>query len=337
MTRLGLAGVGRIGAFHAETLHGLGEVDDLVLADADPARARAAADALGDGVRAVETVDELFAAGLDALVIAAQTDAHAPLISRGIEAGLPVFCEKPVAAGVEESIDVVRQAEKLGGRLQIGFQRRFDTGYANARAAVAGGGLGWVHTLRGGTLDPAPPPEVFIAGSGGIFKDCSVHDFDIVRWVTGREVAEVYATGSNRGADFFATYGDVDTAAAVLRLDDGAIALVSGTRYNGAGYDVRLEVLGSEGSVSVGLDEKTPLRSAEAGVAWPHGPAYTGFMERFKEAYVRELTAFVDFAAGRIEHSPCTAADALEAVYIAEACELSRKEGRPVRVAQVRR
>lgn len=337
MTRLGLAGVGRIGAFHAETLHRLAEVDELLLADADPTRAQSAAEALGDGVQWTADVDALFASGLDGLVIAAQTDAHAGLIARGIEAGLPVFCEKPVAASVEESIEVVRQVEKLGGRLQIGFQRRFDTGYAAARAAVADGSLGWVHTLRGGTLDPAPPPEVFIAGSGGIFKDCSVHDFDIVRWVTGREVVEVYATGSNRGAEFFKKYGDVDTAAATLRLDDDSIALVSGTRYNGAGYDVRLEVLGSQASVSVGLDEKTPLRSAERGIAWPVGPAYTGFMERFQDAYVRELTAFVDFAAGRTGESPCTAADALEAVYIAEACELSRKEGRPVKVAQVRR
>ena len=336
MTRLGLAGVGRIGAFHAETLHRLDAVDELIVADADPARARSVAEALGAGVRWTADVDELFAARPDGLVIAAQTDAHAGLIAHGIEAGLPVFCEKPVAASVEESIEVVHQVEKLGGRLQIGFQRRFDAGYAAARAAVADGSLGWVHTLRGGTLDPAPPPEAFIAGSGGIFKDCSVHDFDAVRWVTGREVVEVYATGSNRGAEFFKKYGDVDTAAAMLRLDDDAIALVSATRYNGAGYDVRLEVLGSQGSVAVGLDEKTPLRSVEAGVAWPAESAYTGFMERFQAAYVRELTAFVDFVDGRIE-SPCTAVDALEAVYIAEACELSRKEARPVQVAQVRR
>ena len=161
----------------------------------------------------------------------------------------------------------------------------------------------------------------------------------------------MYATGSNQGEPFFADYGDVDTAAVVLRLDDDALAdtaavvlrldddalaLVSGARYNGAGYDVRLEVLGSLGSISVGLDDKTPLRSAESGVPWPEGPAYTGFMERFREAYVRELTAFVEFATGSAE-SPCTVDDAVEAVNIAEACEQSRREGRPVKVAEVRR
>lgn len=336
MTRLGLAGVGRIGAFHAETLHRLATVEEVVLADVDPARAQSAADALGPGARWVPDVDALFASGLDALVITAQTDAHAALILRGVEAGLPVFCEKPVAASIEESAEIARAVGRLGGRVQIGFQRRFDPGYAAARAAVADGSLGWVHTLRGGTLDPAAPPAAFVATSGGIFKDCTVHDFDAVRFVTGREVLEVYATGSNRGEPFFADYGDVDTAAVVLRLDDDALALVSGARYNGAGYDVRLEVLGSLGSISVGLDDKTPLRSAESGVPWPEGPAYTGFMERFREAYVRELTAFVEFATGSAE-SPCTVDDAVEAVNIAEACEQSRREGRPVKVAEVRR
>lgn len=335
MARLGLAGVGRIGAFHAETLHGLAEVGELVVADADPARARAVAERLGAGTRWVADVDDLFTAGLDGIAVAAPTGAHARLIRRGVEAGLPVFCEKPVAASGAETAEVADLVEKTGGRVQIGFQRRFDTGYRAARAAVADGSIGWVHTLRGGTFDAAPPPAEYIATSGGIFKDCGVHDYDAVRWVTGREVAEVYATGSNRGEAFFAQYGDVDTAAAVLRMDDGSLALLSATRYNAAGYDVRLEVLGSRDSVSAGLDERLPLRSVEPGIGWPAGPAYPGFMERFREAYTRELAAFVDFAAGRIDN-PCTVADALEAIYVAEACELSRAEGRPVRVDEVR-
>ena len=337
MTRLGLVGVGRIGAMHADALHGLAGVDELLVADADPTRAQAAADRLGMGVRATADVDALFAERPDGVVIAAPTGSHAALINRAVDAGLPVFCEKPVASTAEETVEVLRRTDKLGGRVQIGFQRRFDAGYAAARAAVSGGELGWVHTLRGTTLDPAPPPAAYIATSGGIFRDCSVHDFDAIRWVTGREVAEVYATGSNRGEAFFAESGDVSTAAAMLRLDDDAIALVSATRYNPEGYDVRLEVLGSRGSVSVGMDDRMPLRSAEPGVGWPPGPAYTGFAERFKDAYVQELHAFVDYVEGRIAQSPCTVADALEAFYIAEACELSRTERRPVGVSEVRR
>jgi myo-inositol 2-dehydrogenase / D-chiro-inositol 1-dehydrogenase len=335
MARLGLAGVGRIGAFHAETLYGLAEVEELVITDADPARARAVAQALGSGARWVADPDELFAVGLDGVAIAAPTGAHAALITRAVQAGLPVFCEKPVAPSGAETAEVVALVEKAGGRVQIGFQRRFDAGYRAARTAVAEGAVGWVHTLRGGTFDPAPPPAEYIATSGGIFRDCGVHDYDIVRWVTGREAVEVYATGSNQGERFFADAGDVDTAAAVVTMDDGALALLSAGRYNAAGYDVRLEVFGSRDSIAVGFDERLPMHSVEQGIGWPTGPAYPGFMDRFREAYVSELSAFVEFAAGRID-SPCTVADALEAIYIAEACELSRAEGRPVRIDEVR-
>jgi myo-inositol 2-dehydrogenase/D-chiro-inositol 1-dehydrogenase len=334
--RIGLAGVGRIGAFHAETLRGLDHVESLVVADADPDRAASIAAKLGGSVTAVETPAELFTAGIDGLAIAAATDAHAGLILSAVEAGLPVFCEKPVAPDVPGTLAVLDQVARSTVQVHIGFQRRFDAGFTAARDAVQSGRLGWVHTLRAGTLDPAPPPAEYIATSGGFFKDCSVHDFDIIRWVTGREVVEVYAVGANRGEDFFREADDIDTSAAVLTLDDDTIALVSGTRYNAAGYDVRLEVLGAKDSVSVGLDDRLPLRSAEPGVAWPAGTPYPNFMERFRDAYIAELTAFTDLVAGNGE-SACTVADALEAFYVAEACDLSRREHRPVAVAEVRR
>jgi myo-inositol 2-dehydrogenase / D-chiro-inositol 1-dehydrogenase len=334
MARLGLAGVGRIGRMHAETLGRLIGVEELLVADAIPERAREVAGTLG--ATAVEDIAALFEAGIDGLVVAAPTDAHAGLVLRAAEAGLPVFCEKPLAAGIEQNVQVVRRIAELGGRVQIGFQRRFDVGYAAAREAVSSGRLGRVHTLRGLTADPAPPPAEYIKTSGGIFRDCSVHDFDAIRWVTGREIVEVQAIGSDRGAPFFREYGDVDSAAALLRLDDDALALVSATRYNGAGYDVRLEVHGSLGSLAAGLDERLPLPSAEPGVAWPGGDPYGSFMERFHDAYVAELAAFVRFAAGEID-TPCAVEDALEALYVAEACERSRSEHRPVELAEVRK
>jgi myo-inositol 2-dehydrogenase/D-chiro-inositol 1-dehydrogenase len=330
--RLGLVGVGRIGACHARTLGGLAEVDSLIVTDADPVRAKQTATALG--VEAAPDTATLFAAGLDGVVIAAPTAAHPDLILAAVEAGIPVFCEKPVAADVADTLRV--RARLTDVPVQIGFQRRFDVGHAAAHAAVAAGELGWVHTLRATTMDPAPPPAEYIATSGGFFRDCSVHDFDAIRWVTGQEVEEVYATGANRGADFFREAGDVDTAAALLTLTDGTIALVSGTRYNAAGYDVRLEVLGSAGDLVAGLDERVPLWSAEPGITWPAGPAYGGFMERFRAAYEAELAAFVAVAAGRIP-TPCTVDDALAAFYVAEACELSRSEHRPVTLAEIRR
>ncbi|MFI5609308.1 Gfo/Idh/MocA family oxidoreductase [Amycolatopsis sp. NPDC051903] len=332
--RLGLAGTGRIGTAHAETLKGFAEVGSVVVADVDPARAEAVAAKLG--VEAVAGIDALFAAGLDALVVTAATDAHPELIVKAVDAGLPVFCEKPVAADIDGTLAVLDRIEGSGVPVQIGFQRRFDAGYRAARAAVASRELGWLHTLRAMTFDAEPPPAEYVPHSGGIFRDCGVHDFDVIRWVTGREVTEVYALGANRGAPFFAAAGDVDTAAATLTLDDGALATVNLTRYNGAGYDVRLEAFGSLANATVGLDDRTPVRSVEPGVAPLPGPAYPGFMARFRPAYTAELRTFLDVAARRTP-SPATAQDALEAFYLAEACELSRRERRPVAVAEVRR
>lgn len=331
--RLGLAGTGRIGTAHARILEDLPAVESVVVADIDPARARATAGALG--VEFAAGIDELFSARPDGLVVATATDAHPELVIRAVEAGIPVFCEKPVAADIAGTLDVIERTKGCGVEVQIGFQRRFDPGHLAARSAVAEGKLGRLHTLRATTLDPAPPPAEYIPRSGGLFRDCSVHDFDAIRWVTGREVVEVYALGTNRGAEFFARAGDVDTAAAVLTLDDDTIALVSATRYNGAGYDVRLELLGSRDSIAVGVDERTPLSSVEPGVPRPAGPAYPHFLDRFQAAYVRELAAFADVVAGRCA-SPCTPADALEAFYVAEACELSRRQRRPVSISEVR-
>jgi myo-inositol 2-dehydrogenase/D-chiro-inositol 1-dehydrogenase len=337
--RLGLIGLGRIGAFHARTLSELPEVDSLVVTDAQPAAIdRVVADLRGAdaGVEPAESPEKLLAAGVDGVLIAAATDAHPELLLAAVDAGLPVFCEKPLAADIG---DAVRVGEALRGRdqrVQIGYPRRFDPGYRKAREAVSKGELGWLHTVRATTLDPAPPPAEYVKVSGGIFRDCSVHDFDAVRWVTGREVVEVYATGANRGDESFTEVGDVDTAAVVLTLDDGTLALVSNTRYNGAGYDVRLEVHGSAGSVAVGWDDQTPIRSAEPGVSWPSGRPYDFFIDRLATAFRAELAAFAALVAGTAP-SPCTVADALAAGWIAEAATLSRAQGRPVRIEEVLR
>jgi len=332
--RIGIAGVGRIGSFHAKTLRQHPEVQSLVVTDADGARARQVAKKLEADV--VERPEDLLSARIDALVIATATDSHAAWILRGVEAGVPVFCEKPVALDAGQTREVVRRVEGSGVQVHIGFQRRFDVGYTAARKAIREGTLGWVHTLRATTLDAAPPPAAYIPTSGGIFRDCSVHDFDVLRWVTGREVVSVYAVGQNRGEEFFRAAGDVDTMGALLTLDDGAIAMVSCSRYNARGYDVRLEVLGSKDSLAVGLDARLPLRSVEPGVTFPDGTPYPMFLDRFRDAYVRELEAFVDVVAGR-SASPCTVRDALASLYVAEACEVSRRENRPVRLEEVTR
>ena len=330
--RIGVAGVGRIGAFHAETLSGLGAVDEVILADADVDLAEKVAADLG--LRAVPDVEALLGAGIDGFVITAATPGHAPLLRAGLAAGIPTFCEKPVAATLAETLELTVLSESTDVPVHVGFQRRFDVGYRRARAVVASGELGTIHAVRASTHDQASPPPDYLAKSGGLFRDCAVHDFDIVRFVTGQEVATVYATGANKGAPFFTEAGDVDTAAAILTMVDGTLVTATSTRYSGGGHDVRMEVMGEHGAIGVGLDDSLALRSVEPGAEFPLGPPHWSFIERFRAAYVAELTAFLEVVAGRSD-SPCTVRDALEAFRIAEACELSRAEQRLVAMSEV--
>jgi myo-inositol 2-dehydrogenase/D-chiro-inositol 1-dehydrogenase len=330
--RLGLIGLGRIGAFHAGTLSHLDEVESLVVTDAVPAVTASVAERFG--AKSADSPEALIGSGVDGIVIAAATDAHTALIRAGVDAGIPVFCEKPLSALVEDAVAIADHVNASGVPVQVGYPRRFDPAYLAARSAVAAGELGWVHTVRSTTLDPAPPPRAYVAVSGGIFRDCSVHDFDTVRWVTGREVVEVYATGSARGDGFFAELGDVATAQTVLTFDDGATAVVSNTRYNPRGHDVRLELHGTLDSVAAGWTDSTPLRNLERDAGWPSGKPWTFFMDRLVDAFRAELTAFTEVVAGT-RPTPCSVDDALAVAWIAEAATLSLHQHRPVQTAEV--
>lgn len=329
--RVALIGTGRIGAAHAEVVRDHPEVERLVVADADATRASVLAEKLG-----VEhaPVDEAMTA-VDAVVIAAATTAHPELIVEAARRGLPVFCEKPLAADVGTSVRVVDEVRAAGVPTQIGFQRRFDAGYGAAREALRSKALGELRRVHALTCDREPPPAEYIQTSGGIFRDCHVHDFDILRWVTGREVTEVYAVGANRGAAFFAEGGDVDESAALLTLDDGTLVTLQGSRYNGGGHDVRMELAGTAATWVVGLDARAALVSAETGVDFPDGTPWQSFWGRWTPAYVAEMNAFVDLALGRRD-SACTVEEALEAFYVAEAATLSRLQHRPVTLDEVR-
>jgi myo-inositol 2-dehydrogenase/D-chiro-inositol 1-dehydrogenase len=323
---LGVIGVGRIGAFHARTLLALDTVESVTLADVDATRAATLAGELG--AAAAPTPEALVDANIDALVIAAPTPAHRELLALAAAAKLPTFCEKPVALDLPTLDAVIEGTE--GILVQIGFQRRFDAGYRAAREAIASGAVGETLVLRAATHDPSPPPEAYIATSGGIFRDLHIHDFDAIRFATDREIVEVYADGAVRETQWFADHDDVDVATAVLRLDDGTLAIVSGTRHDPLGYDVRLEVFGTKDSIAVGVDERSPYRSVEPGVP-PNKPGYANFMERFEAAYRAELAAFVDVVRNGGD-SPCTLQDARAALAVALAADRSRAERRPVAV-----
>jgi len=334
--RVALIGAGQIGAAHTRRLVALDGLTELLVADGDAERAAALA-ATSEKATAV-TPDEAFAAGVDGVVVTANTSAHAPLIHRAIDAGIAVFTEKPIALDVPATREVVEHAAaRPDVPVQIGFQRRFDAGYLAAKEAYTSGALGFVHTLHATTYDVSPPPAAYIPTSGGLFKDCSIHDFDVIRWLTGHRAVTVFATGSNMGAPFFAEGGDVDTCNALVTYDDGMTALVTATRYHGAGHDVRLELHGSADSRFVGLDDRAPLVTAQdpATLSWTRAEPYQTYHQRFEKAYVAELARFVEVASGRAA-SPCTPAEALEALYVAEACGLSMREGRPVHINDVR-
>ncbi|HEX5466849.1 MAG TPA: Gfo/Idh/MocA family oxidoreductase [Candidatus Limnocylindrales bacterium] len=329
--RLAQLGAGRIGRLHARLLAELIDPLDLIVADIDAARAAEVAAAVGATPAA--SIDEAVGRA-DALVIAAATDAHAGLVRRGLERRIPVFCEKPLARSLTETVALVEAVEASKVPVQVGFQRRFDPAYREARRLVETGALGTIYAIRLAGHDPAPPHEAYIPTSGGIFRDFSIHDFDALRYLTGSEVAEVYADGEVRGFPVFGRYGDVDTAVATLRLVDGTLAVLTVTRHDPLGYDIRTEIFGSGDSVAIGLGPRTPLRSLEPGVPPPAGPTWSDFLVRFEDAYRAELAAFLQVARGEIA-TPCTARDGLAALLVAEAADRSRHEHRPVAIAEI--
>ena len=328
--RVALFGAGRIGQLHGRLLAEQPEVSELVISDPDAERARQAANATGGTV--APTVDAAFD-GAEAVVVAATTSAHASLTRAAVDRGIPVFCEKPLALDLDETVRLVDDIARTNVPVQVGFMRRFDPTYIDARRLLRSGELGTLYLVRLISHDHEPPPDGYIPTSGGLFRDSSIHDFDALRWLTGREVHEVYAVGSVRGFPIFAESGDADTAAAILRLDDGTLGVLSQTRHNPRGYDVRMELVGSRDAVAVGLTQKTPLRTLDDGLIGSEA-AWDSFLDRFETAYRAELLAFLRVARGEIP-SPCTPRDGLEAMRISVAATRSRADGRPVSVSEV--
>jgi myo-inositol 2-dehydrogenase/D-chiro-inositol 1-dehydrogenase len=328
---VGVAGLGRIGTHHVKTLFGLEGVS-VSITDADPQRTRRVADEIG--VQAFATPEQLLESGVDALVIATSTPSHAPLVQLAAASGTAAFCEKPVALDLA-TLDRVRAAvDRAGIVVQVGFQRRFDAGYRAAHEAVANGSVGRILVMRATTHDPVPPPAEYIAASGGIFCDLHIHDFDAIRFVSGEEITQVYADGAGLDAPWVDELDDVDVAAAILHLSGGGLVIVSGTRRDPLGYDVRLEVFGTHDSIVVGQDARSPLRSVEPNGTRPREPGYRDFWDRFEPAYRNELAAFAETVRTGAP-SACSLEEARSALAIALAAEVSRAERRPVSIEEV--
>lgn len=327
--RIGVAGVGRIGAMHASNLHALDVVEEVVLFDPVPGRAAMAAAELGTGTRAVADIDELLSAS-DGVLVATPTDTHPDMVRRCIGAGKPALCEKPIADSLDGMRALVDEIEASGVEVLVGFQRRFDPAIIELKKRIQLGQVGTVYLVRSIGQDAQPPDFAYLPSSGGIYRDLLIHDLDAVPWLVGEPVTEVYASGSVLVDSAFADADDVDNAVAVLKFAGGAHAMLSGGRHDALGYDHRIEVIGSLDALAVGVDARTPMTSLEPGELPAQDP-YPGFPERFLRAYRNEVAVFVDVVAGTAEN-PSPARDSLTSLELALACDQSRRSGAPVRL-----
>ena len=331
--RLGVIGVGRIGRMHADML--ARQIPGAALTmvhDAHAPSARDVAETLG--VPAAEDVDELLgAAEVDAVAICSSTETHADLIVAAAEAGKAIFCEKPVSLDLTAVDRALAAVEAAGVPFQIGFNRRFDAAHAAVAEAVASGRIGEPHLARISSRDPAPPPMAYVRGSGGLFLDMTIHDFDMARYVTGSEVVEVFARGAVRVDPAFADADDVDTAVVTLVHENGCLTTIDNSRQAVYGFDQRVEVLGSAGlAASENPLANTALVRTRDGTRASTLPYF--YLERYVPSYLAEWKAFVA-AVSEGRTPPVTVADARAPLLIGLAAWRSVREGRTVRVDEV--
>jgi myo-inositol 2-dehydrogenase/D-chiro-inositol 1-dehydrogenase len=304
------------------------------VASADPERARTAAQS--SGAHRWGRVDDILDEPLSAVVIASANTQHADHLSRCIDLNVPIFCEKPLAATLEESDALVRAAERAGTPIQVGFQRRLDSGYQRAHKLITSEALGKLYSIRLMSHDHKPPPESYMPTSGGLFRDLGVHDFDLARWLSGEEVVSVSTTAANRSEyTYFADYGDPDVAVVTLTMTSGLPVVVSLAWHNGGGHDVRAEITGAKDTLAVGYDARAALTYAEQrDPITVTSPRYDDYVDRFSEALGIQTKSFIDFVSGD-GPNPCPGKDGVQAVRIAVAAERSLAEGRPILVASL--
>jgi myo-inositol 2-dehydrogenase/D-chiro-inositol 1-dehydrogenase len=331
--RVGVIGVGRIGRMHAELLaRQVPGASVSVVHDPVEDAARDVAEQLG--VATASDVDEVLGADdVDAVAICSNTDTHPDLIVAAARAGKAIFCEKPVSLDLSEVDRALAAVDEAGVPFQIGFNRRFDPSHAAVAAAVQDGTVGEPHLLRISSRDPAPPPLSYARGSGGIFLDMTIHDFDMARFVTGSEVEEVFARGAVRVDPGFGDFGDVDTATVSLVHANGCLTTIDNSRQAVYGFDQRVEVFGSRGmAASENPLANTAVVRTKDGTAEAALPYF--YLERYIPSYVREWEAFVG-AVSAGETPPVTGPDARAPLAIGLAAWRSLREGRPVRVEEV--
>lgn len=326
--RVALIGAGRMGAAHAAVLAGIPACRVTMVADVRPEAARSLAARFG--ARAPDDLAAPFGDdAIDAVLVATPVATHAELVGAAVSAGKAAFVEKPVAATLEAGRELVRVVEAAGGFVQVGFQRRFDPAYLAARRALDEGRIGRPWVFRGIGRDPGPLPESFLRSSGGVFLDMGIHDLDTARWLMG-DVEQVYATGGALADPEHARAGVLDTAVATLRFESGAVGTVETAWRNAYGYEVRAEVVGSEGRLVIERDRAVDATFYDG--AGSHRRRPQTFDERFREAFVAELGAFVERVRTGSAGGP-TVRDAWHSLRLALAAKWALEQGSAVDVA----
>jgi len=325
----GIIGAGRIGKLHADNL--LSCVDGACLkAITDPFLDEDWAASRNIPLTGKDHRILLNDPEIDAVLIGSPSAEHAPQMIECAEAGKHIFCEKPIALDPEIIRNALAEIDKSGVKLQVGFNRRFDPNFSAVQHQVASGALGDPHIIRITSRDPAPPPAEYVAGSGGMFLDMTIHDFDMARFLSSSEVTEVHAYGAVLVDPEIGKAGDIDTAVISLKFANGALGIIENSRKAVYGYDQRVEVFGAKGTAMA--DNNTPTSMAvlnESGTIRDK-PLYF-FLERYKTAFVAEMQAFVD-AVRNDEPTKVSGKDGLVPVLIALAAQESLKTGKPVQV-----
>ena len=324
--KIAVIGAGRMGALRTEDLVKVGA--EVTVFNRTLAGAKALADKFNSHHGDISDIQK---SKFDGYVVATATDSHIGLLDNLIPLGKPILCEKPISLTVEDTDSVIEVCKKFGTQIQVGFQRRFDPPISKAAKMVASGQVGSLYTMHMYAHDHLPSTLEFLEGSGSIYRDLHVHDFDLIRWITQSEISKVYATQAIREHKQYAKYDDADVSLISLTTASGVQVAITGTRHNPVGHDVRIEIFGSKDSISVGLNRKTPIHDIDAQLNFAD-IRYQGFIERFREAFAAETAAFYEFAQGKISN-PCPPESAREALRVAIACEESIKTGGAVTIA----
>lgn len=329
--RFGLLGAGRIGKVHARAITGDANARLVAVADAFPDAAKAIASQYGCDIRTIDAIEA--AKDIDAVVICTPTDTHADLIERFARAGKAIFCEKPIDLSLERVKACLKVVRETKATLMVGFNRRFDPHFRAVRAEIDRGTLGKVEMVVITSRDPGAPPVDYIKRSGGIFRDMTIHDFDMARFLLGEEISEVAAMAAVLVDPAIGAAGDYDSVQVMLKTASGKMAVISNSRRATYGYDQRIEVHGSGGLASAENQRPVSIEVATA-AGYTRPPLHDFFMTRYTDAYAAEIASFIAALSGKGKAEP-SGEDGLIALALADAAVKSVAEGRSVRMTEI--